>query len=136
MEKIEMEKVMPYEYNFANERMDLAALIGYEYGILCQATGEYFDSMNVMAMIRDAAFNYNFVIMNPDDSSWSIDIGKARNFAEQKAEEIHDEIIHKNDDDDSQNVAEEITELLQRTSKLEEELKEFKSLLNSVEKEV
>ena len=51
--------------------------------------------MTIMAKINEAAFNYDFVIMNPDDDTWCIDTGKARNFAEQKAKEIHDDIISK-----------------------------------------
>lgn len=89
------ERVKPEEYDFTNERMDFVAMIGYEYGLLCQATGKYYDTIDIMARIRKAALSYEFVIDEPDSDDWSINTGKAREFAEQKAKEIHDDISSK-----------------------------------------
>lgn len=87
------EKERPENYDFTTERQDLIAMIAYEYGMLCQATGQYDDQISTLHRMVDAAMNYGFVINNPDDEYWSIDTGKARNFAEMKAKEIHDELF-------------------------------------------
>lgn len=82
----------PEFYDFSSERNNLIAMIGYEYGMLCQATGEYDGSIDTFNKIKDAAYNYGFVIVNPDSEDWHIDTGKVRIFAEMKAKEIHDDV--------------------------------------------
>lgn len=81
------------DYDFSVERHDLIAMIAYEYGTLCQATGHFNGSINVLHKISVAAQKYDFVINDPDSDDWYIDTNKARDFAAEKAKEIHNEIF-------------------------------------------
>lgn len=87
------ERVRPEDYDFTIERVHLTAMIAFEYGTLCQATGHFNDSISVLHKISVEAQKYDFVIDNPDSDDWTINVGKARDFAAEKAKEIHNEIF-------------------------------------------
>lgn len=87
------DRVRPEDYDFSVERQHVIAMIAFEYGIFCQATGHFNDSIDVLNRITKAANTYDFVIDNPDSDDWTINVGKARDFAAEKAKEIHNEIF-------------------------------------------